>query len=897
MPRWLTVGAGGVLLASCFVLSAAPSPQVAAATTVSCDAPTGSPPAAEVRGGFHGHPPTRLADTRPDEPVPAGCWLRVTIPVSVPADAAAIVVTLTAVDAPEAGFLTAHGCDWAVGSTSNLNVDASLPTSNLAIVQTGPSREVCVYTAGRTDVLVDLVGWFGPGGSPLNAMDARRVLDTRTPFLRPPEVDGILEPGERVTLDRAALEVPAEATAVLATLTTTQPEGWGFLSAFPCAGGLPPTSNVNYDQGISRAGTAIVALDADGALCLELGAAAAHVIVDVVAWFGDDGFDYDIGTRRVADTRVPGGPWSGRFAAGETRTLDAIGEMPLGTEVAILGIVSTRSTMDGFVQVSPCGTPTETSSMNFVAGSDITNLVAVPVADDGTVCVTASAPTDLVIDVFGGFGEGRLVKELTVGPLELFPPFDREITDYVAYCPDETTNSFDVTLAGPPGTTVDLAGSGSGVPTLEATQVLAADDALVAMFSSPTGAEAEYWIRCLPPDFPQVTVDRVADTTPGWYLVGHAGFTRPPGGFAIILDDNGVPVWYRRVVDSDGPLRVLLDVKRWSDGSIAAVAAAPTAWGLDPALGYERFALDGTPIATHKTIDNPLDPGVPRPTDHHDLVEMSNGNILLASYPARTTSPPTTYDCVSPGSGGGTTSDTVLDLVIQEIDPDTGTLVKEWSADVFGPTPKIDIGPGGSGAPAGEVTTPLCFGVGGTTYYDPIHLNGIAVSADDSQVFFSARHLDAVFAIDWTTDEIDWKLGGTATPESLALDPGDGPTLQHDVQVLPNGNVSVFDNNAPAGPARYAEYEIDASSSTATLVRSIDHPDGFASGAMGSARLQPDGGVVIGWGALPGPVFTEFDASGEAALAVSLDGLISYRAVKEPVDAFDLAELRSTAGG
>ena len=121
--------------------------------------------------------------------------------------------------------------------------------------------------------------------------------------------------------------------------------------------------------------------------------------------------------------------------------------MPVGTEVATLGITATRATADGFVQVRPCGQDVGTSSLNYVAGRDISNLVTVPVAGDGSVCVTASAPTDLVIDVFGGFGQGELLKTFDVGPFEIFPDFDRGVTDYAAYCTDDDAQLFDVELA------------------------------------------------------------------------------------------------------------------------------------------------------------------------------------------------------------------------------------------------------------------------------------------------------------------------------------------------------------------------------------------------------------------------------------------------------------------
>jgi hypothetical protein len=178
---------------------------------------------------------------------------------------------------------------------------------------------------------------------------------------------------------------------------------------------------------------------------------------------------------------------------------------------------------------------------------------------------------------------------------------------------------------------------------------------------------------------------------------------------------------------------------------------------------------------------------------------------------------------------------------------------------------------------------------------------------DDGTVLFTARHTDAVYAVDPDTGDIVWKLGGTNTPESLTIvgDALGSPRRMHDVQVLPNGNISIFDNRtslpfaggAVSGPARYVEYDIDTAANTATMVRQVRRANGDFSGAMGSARLQPDGGVVLNWGAVPGPIFTETDADGTTVFELFMTGAnASYRTVKVPPSTFDITELRQHAG-
>ena len=884
-----------------------PAPDAAEASSeISCTAPTGSPGPAAASGGFVGRIPERLADTRAADPIPEDCWLRVKLPSSVPSDATAVALTVTSDRVPRPGFLTVHPCGSALPELSNLNIRTEGPNSNFAVIAVDSTREVCVYSDGGTDAIVDLVGHFGPGGARFQELEPRRVLDSRDPFRRPADVTGPPEPRQVVTVDRERLGVPADASAVMVNLTVAEAEAPGFLTAYPCAGERPPTSNVNYEQGGARANTSIVALSAAGTMCLELDAASADVIVDLVGFFGSaaDGLEYETGMLRVADSRGGLGGWDGPFAADQTRSFDpGLGNvMPDGTRVAVLGVVATRAEEAGFLQVRPCGSTADVSSVNYVPGVDITNLVVVPLDDDGTVCVTSSAPTDVVVDLFGGFGADGLMRSLSVGPHEVFPDFRPDVYDYVAYCPNETGNSFQVSARGMPGTRVELVGQLSGSPRLTTSATRAADQALTFRVIPKVGTAEEYWIRCLPPDFPKVTVSRPGDPEPGWYLLNNGSATR---NYGIIVDTNGVPVWYRKATPPAAPDAHVPEprgLQRLSDGTLAWIQTDGFAFGINPDRTFERFTLDGTMLL------GPATDGFP--TNHHELLELPNGNFLLTALPFEDAPPNTPCHTPVPGQPGAfqqVDADHVAAAVVQEVTPDNQE-VWTWHSDPLGTegkpdTERIDID---------ETTVRLCFVDGNGEYYlSTVHPNALAVRGD--HVLVSARHADAVYAIDRTTNEIDWKLGGTDRGDGTRLEMlGQQPTRpfrQHDVQVLANGNVTLFDNRTPfpfgapvtaPAVARYVEYEIDESAGTARLVRQERRANGDNSGALGSARLQPDGGVVINWGAVPGPTFTEVDDDGEVLFEVTFSSSpvqrFSYRTIKEPIDAFDLDELRATAG-
>lgn len=883
------------------VVAVVPVSGTAAASSISCAAPTGplAPPTAS--GGFVGRTPQRLVDTRGGESIPEGCWLRTPLPSNVPADATAVAITVTSDRVPAPGYLTVHPCGSSRPELSNLNVRVEGPNSNFVVIAVDSTREICTYSSGGTDAIVDLVGHFGPGGAEFQELEPRRVLDTRDPSLST-TAPGLVPPRQVITLDRDRLGLPAEATAVMVNLTVTRADASGFLTAYPCAGARPATSNVNYEAGVDRANTSIVALGSAGSMCLELDAGAAEVIVDLVGWFGgDDGFDYQAGMSRVADSRDGLGGWNGPFAAGETRPFDPglTGTMPDGTRVAVLGVVATRALEPGFLQVRPCGNTAEVSSVNYMPDVDITNFVAVPIADDGTVCVTSSGRSDVVVDVFGGFGAGGLMRSLDVGPHEVFPDFRPDIHDYIAYCPSTTGNGFTVNARGMPRTNVQLLGGSGGSTRLSTSATRDADEAIALRVTPATGQAEEYWIRCLPPDFPRVTVDRPGDPEPGWYLLNNGSEF---ANFGIIVDTNGVPVWYRRGDPPEAPGAHVPEprgLQRLSDGSLTWIQTAGFAFGIDPEITFERFELDGTPLPAPSI-------GAPYATNHHELTELANGNFLLTAIPSETAPPGTMCHTPRPGVDGAfdeVEADFVSDAVVREVDLD-GNVVFEWRSDPLGVDPTVTPD---ARIPLDETTVRLCFAhPSGDYHLSTIHPN--ALEATDMHILVSARHADAIYWVNRSTGEIDHKLGGTNRPgASLTVD-GLQPTgiaRQHDVRVLPNGNVTLFDNRTPfpfatvTGPARFVEYAVDAANGRASLVRQVVRSNGDSSGALGSARVQPDDGVVINWGAVPGPTFTEVDADGQTMYEVTFSSPFarySYRTIKEPLESFDIADLRATAG-
>ena len=486
-------------------------------------------------------------------------------------------------------------------------------------------------------------------------------------------------------------------------------------------------------------------------------------------------------------------------------------------------------------------------------------------AEDRTTPATTTVP-DIPTDA-------RL-QSLQVDGGSLQPAFNAQATDYAMACKDGP-NKFHLNATATPGATVSVVGAKSG-------DVQVTPDELIEIIVQKGEGRHRYWIRCLPPDFPKLVVDRPGNPSPGYYLFSPSIHfdSEPPVGYAVILDTFGAPIWYRR---TETPT---IDVDLEPNGNLSWAPALGFSYGTDPDGAFSEYSLTGTKVRDWATVGTP--------TDHHELLILDNGNALIGSYRERAG-----VDVSKLGDGFAQDA-TVADAVIQEVTA-AGKVVWEWDS-------KDHIGLAETTAQTHGTDIVDEFD-DGRSVVDLVHLNSLEIVPDTGDVIVSTRHLDAVFAIrrDPGADDdgdVLWKLGGApptnpATADiKLSDDPLNGFILQHDARLTPEGQLTVFDNRSDVvgGPARALKFDLDLNSSSAKLVSSINSPDATASPAMGSYRVQPDGAGVVGWGASKTAV-SEFDKSGELLLRVTTPNSdFSYRAIKVDSAALNPADLRAAVG-
>jgi len=394
----------------------------------------------------------------------------------------------------------------------------------------------------------------------------------------------------------------------------------------------------------------------------------------------------------------------------------------------------------------------------------------------------------------------------------------------------------------------------------------------IAVTSADGRETATTLLTTLPEDFPRLEVERTSETSDGYYFLANFDFQDQPdhiGRYLMVIDDAGVPVWFRRHDEPSFDLRVgaggELSFVGTPNGEVSQLGLVlePTDYALT--LGYE-------PLPVGDTL------GVF--TDPHELQVLPGGGVLGLAMAGR-------YDDLSPW--GGPDEALVLDNVIQEFDA-AGELTFEWST-----RDQVDFD---------HLPPAVLDGMGDEWEY--AHLNAIEIDPEDdnlvlslrlpSQVVKVARRATTYRGERYEAGEILWTLGGVTSDFAFIDDEREGRWQgfagQHSSRVLPGNRILLFDNgtnfiSASTGDARVVEYVLDHDAMTATRVFSHALTGAGPTLAAGSVQRLDDGHTVIGWGSQQewqgrkAPSAMELDADGEVVWSLVLpDNQWTYRVWK-----------------
>ena len=343
----------------------------------------------------------------------------------------------------------------------------------------------------------------------------------------------------------------------------------------------------------------------------------------------------------------------------------------------------------------------------------------------------------------------------------------------------------------------------------------------------------------LPPALDGVRLDLSGqDPPPPGFLL--TSVTLADTAFAVAFDRTGAIRWYRGFPTQAG--EHTLACEQQPDGNFTLFVGASSGW--QPMAGrYYEFTPAGDSVATYTA-------GAGLYTDPHEVLVRGAGGgavdtaVYLLGYDLRS------MDLTSLG-GGPSQAVAAHSILRQSAD---GTVKFRWSAwDHFTIDDWVALPP---------ILT--------QTQLDLDHANSIELdAAGDYLVSFAA--VTQVVKIDHVTGALRWRFGGRRNQFTLVGDPLGGFGIQHDVRLLPNGHLLLFDNGNFHNPpeSRAVEYALDTLAMTATLVWEFRRAPPVFAPFVGSVQRFQNGHTLIGYGAAG--IMTEVSAQGTMVWQGQLD--------------------------
>lgn len=203
----------------------------------------------------------------------------------VPADAAAVVLNVTAVTPPANGWVTVFPCGDPQPTASNLNFIPGRSVPNSVLVGVGTGGKVCIYNSSASHLIVDVVGVLEATAHSYIATPVR-LLETRngaqfTTFDHLFEGGGQIAAGQTVELNVGArVSGNNGVTFVWLNITSLQSTAGGYVIVHSCDVARPTASNLNFPAGTTVANALVAELSEDGRVCIYT-SATTHLVVDI----------------------------------------------------------------------------------------------------------------------------------------------------------------------------------------------------------------------------------------------------------------------------------------------------------------------------------------------------------------------------------------------------------------------------------------------------------------------------------------------------------------------------------------------------------------------------------------------------------------------------------------
>ena len=333
---------------------------------------------------------------------------------SIPANATAVALNLTATDATSSGYITAYSTGQTKPGTSNLAYADGQVKAAGVIIGLGKGGEITLANTASTtsgvDLIADVAGYFtqssAAGYQPI-APD--RVLDTGT---------GVGETGGKAakvpgdgTL-AVKVNAPSGAKAVVMNLTVTDDPVGGVINAYPYGESQPSTSSLNFAANSTIANTVVVPLGSNGEVDLyNYDSQPVDLIADVAGYFTSSATDAFV---PVAPTRLYGGGQTATpLGAGGVLTIQPSQQdqaLPTTAAAYVYNVTVTGPADGGYLTAYGAGTTRPIpANVNFVPEQTASNSAVSEAGDEGSDPGADSfyngsgGTVQLSIDAFGYF--------------------------------------------------------------------------------------------------------------------------------------------------------------------------------------------------------------------------------------------------------------------------------------------------------------------------------------------------------------------------------------------------------------------------------------------------------------------------------------------------------------
>ncbi len=425
--------------------------------------------------------------------------------------------------------------------------------------------------------------------------------------------------------------------------------------------------------------------------------------------------------------------------------------------------------------------------------------------------------------------QARLSALQVAGGDGFYPEFDPAVYHYAVRCEDGTTLQV-AAQAQDSADRLKLLHNGRTATGAVEDSVTVNGDHDVAIEVTGGRAAATYYVHCIPPEFPEITIEKRTAAVADGLLLMTPSVRRSDRSWLAIVDNHGVPRWVRK------PNVRARNFRRYPDGrysfSERGADGAEHAVILD--AGFNRIDT--------ATLAGSL---LPEYTGGHDFLITEAGTyLLMAYYPAERDL--SAFECRD--ADGSTrqcsTAEPADDSVIQEVTPD-GSEVFRWNS-----WDHVKI------ADCAVHRFPN----------DYAHLNSLHEL--DGDIVMSLRGCAQVLRIERATGAVVWQLGGSRPTRADRPMPSSGAAAyleivgdpagefcgQHHVTATRAGALLMFDNgthclgprkNAPPF-TRIVEYDV-SSGAEARFVREYRLADGVAASGGGVTALA-NGNWLITWG-------------------------------------------------